>query len=710
MNEFVKILISLSFSGTLLLLIVFLLKQFYKRKFSKCWQYYIWLAVALRFLLPFTPETTVTGRLFAAADIIISESGASHEDYPLRANGTSAGTGNQQPDKIADPVTDTADIEPVPVPVTPVPDHTSRTPAALYPILLLVWSAVTLVLIIRKITIYQSFMQYVKAGTTEVSDLNTLNLLAGCEEKLKIRKAVELYHNPIVASPIMTGFFHPCIILPDIRLTEEDMTHIFIHELIHYKRGDLFYKWFVQFIICIHWFNPFVYLLGEEINRACELACDEAVICSIDEKARISYGNLLISSVKSEHNYENKLASVTLTEGAKQLKERLGEIMNFKKKSRMITGMTAVLTLLILTCFNTLGAYGGADGRSQQAAGQSSENRLLYENGVYYIFGDGASQSDKPSSAFTEGTIGIVFVKKDGYSSFGPFSDQDELAEELPNICKRMGQYLTQEEIELILEKADLIHQFAIPPTAEDKADDNKKTSFIYTQSGYYQNSYIIEMGWNLNAKLNQPYSAQTEITLKDNSKLTVYFTDNAKKYVSDTEAVAAIGELIDSLKDKKTKLAIEKPLILGVTPVAESELPAKAKEFYANGDLVKFSAVFSRLDKELKKELSEQIYNNGQIAFFSTIVEYLDEETINLYAEKAEQDGKVNFFAILLGYLKAEEIGAYAETYYKADKIAGFSIVVSYLTKEEQQSWLNRAKSDNKNTFIAVISSELSD
>ena len=64
MNEFIKILLSLSVSGTLLLLLILGLKQFCKNIFSRRWQYYIWIIVALRFLLPFTPDFTIVGNLF----------------------------------------------------------------------------------------------------------------------------------------------------------------------------------------------------------------------------------------------------------------------------------------------------------------------------------------------------------------------------------------------------------------------------------------------------------------------------------------------------------------------------------------------------------------------------------------------------------------------------------------------------------------------
>ena len=56
MTEFIKILLSLSLSGTLLMLLVLLPKPLYRERFSRRWQNYIWVVVALRFVLPLQPR------------------------------------------------------------------------------------------------------------------------------------------------------------------------------------------------------------------------------------------------------------------------------------------------------------------------------------------------------------------------------------------------------------------------------------------------------------------------------------------------------------------------------------------------------------------------------------------------------------------------------------------------------------------------------
>ena len=64
MNELLKTAVSLSISGSLLILLLFLCRPLLKNRFSRRWQYYIWLAVIARLLLPVSPEVSPVGALF----------------------------------------------------------------------------------------------------------------------------------------------------------------------------------------------------------------------------------------------------------------------------------------------------------------------------------------------------------------------------------------------------------------------------------------------------------------------------------------------------------------------------------------------------------------------------------------------------------------------------------------------------------------------
>ena len=594
MNEFVKILLSLSVSGALLLLLILGLKPLYKNRFSKRWQYYIWIIVALRFLLPFTPNTTIVGSLFEKFD-----TAAITNEIPTSPNvPVPADTGNSK----AEPTQTNREIT----------TAAMREPFNKYVCLFFIWSALALVLFVRRITVYQGFIQYIKAGNKEVSDIKILNLLSDCEEKLNIKTRVELSCNPLIASPMLIGFFRPRIILPVGELEDKELSYIFVHELTHYKQRDMFYKWLIQIIVCVHWFNPFVYLLEKEVNKSCELSCDEKVLSVLDDKAKREYGDTLISFLKSSNLYKSSLASVTLTEGAEQLKERLGAIMKFRKKSKVVIAITTIFTVAVCVCFFVTGAYAAPSANSK-------EKNLM--------------------------------------------------------------------------------------PDAVPNVENNK--GYTYVQRGFYSDSYIIEMGWNLSDTISKEYTNSKEITLEDNSVIKVYFDENTVDYLNDSNAISAIGKLLYSLnnRDMQNYPTIETPLITNVTYVSENNLSILADEYFQNSSLTEFSAIFPVLDIELQKEYCQKIYDDNKIAFFSSIIPYMDRDLVMLYADKSDQDQKVNFFSVILGYVQSDDLNQYAEKYYEANNISYFTILVNYMTKEERQEWLKRAQTDKKTNFVAVLS-----
>ena len=464
MNEFIKILLSLSVSGALLLLLILGLKPLYKNKFSKRWQYYIWIVVALRFLLPFTPDTTIIGSLFEKFDTTaITNEIPTNPNVPVPAD-----TGNSK----AEPIQTNREIT----------TAAMREPFNKYVCLFFIWSALALVLFVRKVTVYQGFIQYIKAGNKEVSDIKILNLLSDCEEKLKIKTRVELSCNPLIASPMLIGFFRPRIILPVGELEDKELSYIFVHELIHYKQRDMFYKWLIQIVVCVHWFNPFVYLLEKEVNKSCELSCDEKVISILNEKAKREYGDTLISFLKSNNLYKSSLASVTLTEGAEQLKERLGAIMKFRKKSKAIIAITAIFTAAVCVCFFVTGAYAAPSAANDMKTWKDSEilNEILTEDGVYYIFCDGAGEDDKPLSSVSAGSIKFVLVRKDSYTSIGPFDNMETLMEDVAEQCEYMNT-LTQEEKKLVME--------AVADICGNVESDNKNSIFEMELDRYYDDT-----------------------------------------------------------------------------------------------------------------------------------------------------------------------------------------------------------------------------
>ena len=82
MNAVFKIFLSMSFSGGLLIVSLLLGKRFLKNKISRQWQYYIWIAVVLRLLLPFGPEVSLLGKTYQAVGQAVTQTAFSPRQQP----------------------------------------------------------------------------------------------------------------------------------------------------------------------------------------------------------------------------------------------------------------------------------------------------------------------------------------------------------------------------------------------------------------------------------------------------------------------------------------------------------------------------------------------------------------------------------------------------------------------------------------------------
>ncbi len=377
MNEILKVFLSMSFSGALLILALLLGGRLLKNKISRQWQYYIWLIVILRLVLPFGTETSLMGKMYQDMDDGISQAVSLYErPTPFYTSGdistledifhfaVGAEADNENAACSAEGLISVRPAEGL-APAGPTEDLAAASPLQDIASLLInhiwiIWLAATLGMVIRKVTIYQSFIRYIKAGLAPVADMRILDQLSIVAEQAGVKKPVELCVNPLVSSPMLIGFSHPCIVLPGVDISEKDFRHIVLHELTHYKRGDMFYKWLVQITVCLHWFNPFVYLMGREIAKACEFSCDEAVLAKIGYDNARGYGETLLGAMAAIRGYKENLGVAGLSENKQLLKERLGAIMDFKRKSKAIRFLTVLLTLGVVSGASFIGVYAAA--------------------------------------------------------------------------------------------------------------------------------------------------------------------------------------------------------------------------------------------------------------------------------------------------------------------------------------------------------------
>ena len=173
--------------------------------------------------------------------------------------------------------------------------------------------------------------------------------------QLEHSRRVGLACSSQVDTPMLMGFFHPVVVLPQrgLLFNGPALSSVLRHELTHHQRGDLFYKWLVTLVTSLHWFNPLVHWMGRQIALDCELACDEAVIRSMDPAQRMDYGDMLLMLAARQGRTSAGMA-VTLCEEKRQLKARLLGIKGYRKPGRATVCLALILGLLVVCCACTV--------------------------------------------------------------------------------------------------------------------------------------------------------------------------------------------------------------------------------------------------------------------------------------------------------------------------------------------------------------------
>ncbi|WP_375179156.1 M56 family metallopeptidase [Enterococcus rotai] len=328
-EKLLNLLLSLSISGSVLFGIWMITRLLLKKKFSRRFHYYLLLIVLLRFVVPISPNQSLVGILFSSIE--------SSSIYEM-IHGSKA---TRNPSVIiGDNVVFTDNVI----------IGRKQQPVASY--ILYIWLAVSCSLMVQKITKYQSFTKYIKSDWQPVDDPEIIDILSEICEKKEITAPIDIYTTSLISSPLLLGITKNYIILPHEYLTKKQLHGIFSHEVTHYQNKDIFYKWLMQIIVCLHWFNPLIYFIEKVMNQECEYACDEATTRYFTKEERYDYGQTLIEMASSPSQYSEKVASVTLYENNKEIKKRLEAILLYQKikKPKRFTTLLSV-TGMIVTAF-----------------------------------------------------------------------------------------------------------------------------------------------------------------------------------------------------------------------------------------------------------------------------------------------------------------------------------------------------------------------
>ena len=218
-------------------------------------------------------------------------------------------------------------------------------------VLMMAYVLIALAVLSGTICSYIRFTKKIRRHRTRANMEELYTHVGLCGDALPPR----LYRSAIATTPMLIGIFKPEIILPDREYTDAQIQSVLMHEITHLRRRDVLVKWLSVIACALHWFNPLVWLARREIDRVCELSCDEAVIRKLDQAGKRSYGETLIS-VAANTKASRAVLSTTMCEEKEVLKERLDVIMKYQKRTWVTLAFSTVLILLALCAVCLLGA------------------------------------------------------------------------------------------------------------------------------------------------------------------------------------------------------------------------------------------------------------------------------------------------------------------------------------------------------------------
>lgn len=205
-----------------------------------------------------------------------------------------------------------------------------------------------------------------KSRSVERADLHTI-LQEQCAD-LVIDREIPLQVSSAADCPMLAGFIHPTLYLPDERISRTDAAFIFRHELTHYKHGDLWLKLLLLAARCLHWFNPLVHLIARFAQEDIEAACDDAVVRGHDGAYRRAYGETILRSAIAQAQKRKALVSC-FGDDKKTLMRRFEGLFDKSVKKR---GVALVVMIALL-----VGSLGCVVAVGEKKPNQTTEERAL---------------------------------------------------------------------------------------------------------------------------------------------------------------------------------------------------------------------------------------------------------------------------------------------------------------------------------------------
>lgn len=377
-------------TGTVIALILLLVRKLIKSKVSYRIVYGLWLILLVQLIVPYhlpsdisiynyidIPEFdwVIDDTIISSGDeIIVSVTADGIQDGTAREGSQSADDVSIN-DKIQTTNTNSLNHETQDSETTILNDEikaennqglqfdSSRMNTAIE-IIEIIWLSMMGLLLIALIV-----MQYRLSKALEEAIIYTKEeeLIQQAKRRIGLRRNVDVYTSECINTPLVYGLIKPRVILPlfFVQTCSQDvLEQVMTHEFVHIKRFDYMIKPLALLLMVLHWFNPILWISYLTMQKDMEQSCDEVVVGAYDKDIRKEYAASLLMFASYQNNVKS---SITLAFGENNVKSRVKGILNLKKKLTWISILVVILVVILAVMLLT-----GKSGNTNQTAMDNS--------------------------------------------------------------------------------------------------------------------------------------------------------------------------------------------------------------------------------------------------------------------------------------------------------------------------------------------------
>lgn len=415
LNSFVSWLLLTSVKATFLSILIIFVQYLFQKKLAARWLYTLWFLLIARLLIPF--EIPSPASIFNVLHNVESQS-----TYILFDD-------SRVDEKIETVHLFKQDFSPqVPDFATEIIEPQTQSRFSWFSMFCILWALVAFIITIFTLT--KNIKIYLRMKLSKpITNKKIIALYNHCKIQMRVDR-IELRTCQKIFHPLLFGIFSPRIIIPEILLYDlslDELEHIFLHELAHYRRRDIPISLIVTVLQILHWFNPILWFAFYKLRLNREVACDELVLLKLEKSESIEYGNTLISLIRRSSDSYHRPLTVGIIDDKRGIKERLEMIARFKKISRWRIFAAVVLFVLIGIISMTDASNKKSVKRFKAEVGSGIELKLNEEKGHLPIAGKSYKIEFNPGekNIFTTSTdIRVVYVF-DYWNIVGTYSGGD---------------------------------------------------------------------------------------------------------------------------------------------------------------------------------------------------------------------------------------------------------------------------------------------